>query len=66
MARRRAARSIAADLRLDNRDDMLARIGVAPHDAEAWADSRVLLAAWEKFGDEVWPMLRGPFAAAIW
>ena len=57
---------IAADLRLDNRDDMLARLGVAPRDADAWADSRVLLAAWEKFGDEVWPMLRGPFAAAIW
>ena len=26
----------------------------------------MLLAAWEKFGDDVWPMLRGPFAAAIW
>ena len=32
----------------------------------AWPDSRVLLAGWEKFGDDVWPMLRGPFAAAIW
>jgi asparagine synthase (glutamine-hydrolysing) len=26
----------------------------------------LLLAAWEKFGDAVWPLLRGPFAAAIW
>ncbi len=58
--------SITADLRLDNRDDILSRIGVAPHNAEAWPDSRVLLAAWEKFGDDVWPLLRGPFAAAIW
>ena len=57
---------ITADLRLDNRDDVLARIGVAPQDAAAWADSRVLLAAWEKLGDDIWPMLRGPFAAAIW
>ena len=32
----------------------------------SWPDSRVLLSAWEKFGDAVWPMLRGPFAAAIW
>ena len=56
---------IAADLRLDNRDDMLARIGVAPQDAAAWPDSRVLLSGWEKLGDAVWPMLRGPFAAAI-
>ena len=58
--------AIAADLRLDNREDVLARIGVAPHAADAWSDARVLLAAWEKFGDEVWPLLRGPFAAAIW
>ena len=57
---------ITADLRLDNRDDMLMRIGVAPQDALTWADSRVLLTAWEKFGDAIWPMLRGPFAAAIW
>ena len=32
----------------------------------AWPDSRVLLSAWERLGDAVWPMLRGPFAAAIW
>jgi asparagine synthase (glutamine-hydrolysing) len=57
---------ITADVRLDNRDDVLARIGVAPLDAMAWADSRVLLTAWEKLGDAVWPMLRGPFAVAIW
>jgi asparagine synthase (glutamine-hydrolysing) len=57
---------ITADLRLDNRDEVLARLGVASQDGMAWPDSRVLLAAWEKFGDEVWATLRGPFAAAIW
>ena len=57
---------ITADLRLDNRDDVLARIGVAPQDAMAWPDSRVLLTAWEKLGDDLWPTLRGPFAVAIW
>jgi asparagine synthase (glutamine-hydrolysing) len=57
---------IAADIRLDNRDDMLARIGVAASEATAWPDSRVLLAAWEKLGDDLWPLIRGPFAAAIW
>ena len=57
---------IAADLRLDNRDDLLARIGVARQAAATWPDSRVLLAAWEKLGDAVWPLLRGPFAVAIW
>jgi asparagine synthase (glutamine-hydrolysing) len=58
--------TITADLRLDNRDDMLARLGVAAVDAMAWSDSRVLLAAWERLGDSLWAMLNGPFAAAIW
>jgi asparagine synthase (glutamine-hydrolysing) len=57
---------ITADVRLDNRDDVLARIGIAPPDAMAWPDSRLLLAGWEKLGDDLWPMLRGPFAVAIW
>jgi asparagine synthase (glutamine-hydrolysing) len=57
---------ITADVRLDNRDDVLARIDIAPQDAVTWPDSRVLLAAWDKLGDAIWPMLRGPFAAAIW
>jgi asparagine synthase (glutamine-hydrolysing) len=57
---------ITADVRLDNRDDVLARLGIAPQEALAWPDSRVVLAAWEKLGDAVWPMLHGPFAVAIW
>jgi asparagine synthase (glutamine-hydrolysing) len=57
---------ITADLRLDNRGDMLDRLGVSPREAAGWPDSRVVLAAWDAFGDRVWPMLRGPFAVAIW
>jgi asparagine synthase (glutamine-hydrolysing) len=57
---------ITADVRLDNRDDVLARIGISRQEASAWADSRVLMTGWEKLGDEIWPMLRGPFAVAIW
>lgn len=56
---------ITADLRLDNRDELLGRIGVTPQDSRAWPDSRVLLTAWEKFGHELWRTLRGPFAVAI-
>src|SRR5580704_11098294 len=62
----RSGALMTADLRLDNRDDVLAKIGIAPQEAVAWADSRVVLTAWEKLGDRVWPLLRGPFAAAIW
>jgi len=57
---------ITADLRLDNRDELLARIGISGREVTEWPDSRVLLKGWEKFGDDIWPMLRGPFAAAIW
>jgi asparagine synthase (glutamine-hydrolysing) len=57
---------ITADLRLDNRDDMLARLGLSRQEAMTWPDSRIVLSAWERFGDNVWPMLRGPFAIAIW
>jgi asparagine synthase (glutamine-hydrolysing) len=57
---------ITADVRIDNRDDILARLGIAPQSARIWADSRILLMAWEKFGDSVWSMLHGPFAVAIW
>jgi asparagine synthase (glutamine-hydrolysing) len=57
---------IAADLRLDNRDELIARIDMAKIATQDWPDARVLLAAWEKLGDDVWPLLRGPFAAAIW
>lgn len=57
---------ITADLRIDNRDEVLGRISTAPPEARHWADSRLLLAAWEELGDDIWPLLRGPFAVAIW
>lgn len=56
---------ITADLRLDNRQDFLAQIGAAARDAMAWPDARIVLTAWEKFGDDIWSKLRGPFAVAI-
>jgi len=57
---------MTADLRLDNRDEILDRLGVSIASAVAWPDSRVLLSAWEQFGDSIWRTLRGPFAVAIW
>lgn len=57
---------IIADLQLDNRDELLARIGIGRPEATEWSNSRLLLTAWEKFGNGLWPMLCGPFAVAIW
>jgi len=56
---------ITADLRLDNREDLLRDLGVSAGEALAWPDSRVVLSSWEKFGDAIWAKLRGPFAVAI-
>lgn len=64
--RGRSGAMITADVRLDNRDDVLARTATAPRDAMEWSDARVLLTAWEKLGDDIWSKLRGPFAVAIW
>ena len=57
---------ITADIRLDNRDDVLTRVGIPRSQASQWSDSRVLLAAWEIMGDDIWSILRGPFTVAIW
>lgn len=57
---------ITADLRIDNRGEVLDRLGVDRRTAANWPDSRLLLFAWEKFGDRVFALLRGPFAVAIW
>lgn len=57
---------ITADVRLDNRDELVARFGIARREAMEWPDSRLLLAGWEKIGNDIWPILRGPFVVAIW
>lgn len=64
--RGRSGASITADLRLDNRNDLLGRMGIMPHDAIVMSDAHLLLMAWERFGDAIWEKLRGPFAVAIW
>jgi len=57
---------ITADLRIDNRDELLGRLSLNRHLVADWSDARLLLFAWEKVGDRIFSMLRGPFAVAIW
>jgi asparagine synthase (glutamine-hydrolysing) len=57
---------ITADARLDNREVVLSRIGIRSGEADTWSDSRVILTAWDLLGNRLWPILRGPFAVAIW
>jgi asparagine synthase (glutamine-hydrolysing) len=57
---------LVADLRLDNRNELVAALGLDAQQAAFSPDSAIALAAWEKWGDEAWARLRGPFAAAVW
>jgi asparagine synthase (glutamine-hydrolysing) len=61
-----AGTMITADLRIDNRDELLDRLSLDRHHVTDWSDARLLLFAWEKVGDRIFAMLRGPFAVAIW
>ncbi|HEX7695227.1 MAG TPA: asparagine synthase-related protein [Sphingomonas sp.] len=57
---------LVADLRLDNREDLGAALGMAEADLAELPDSEVLLAAWRRWGDDCARHLLGDFAFAIW
>jgi asparagine synthase (glutamine-hydrolysing) len=56
--------ALVADIRLDNRDELLATLGIGADAARMMADSQVLLAAIEKWGDRTVEHLVGDFAYA--
>jgi asparagine synthase (glutamine-hydrolysing) len=57
---------MVADLRLDNRDELIAALGLNRERALDAADSAIVLAAWEKWGNDAFSRLRGPFAIVVW
>ncbi len=57
---------LVADLRLDNREELAAELGIAADALAAMPDSEVLLAAWRRWGDDCARHLLGDFAFAIW
>jgi len=57
---------LVADLRLDNREELGATLGIADTDLATLPDSEVLLAAWRHWGDDCARHLLGDFAFAIW
>lgn len=57
---------LVADVRLDNRDDLLARLGYAGPQGAVLSDANVLLLAFEQWGVEFLDHLNGDFALAIW
>jgi asparagine synthase (glutamine-hydrolysing) len=57
---------LVADLRLDNREELAAKLGIADGDLSALPDSEMLLAAWRRWGNDCAAHLLGDFAFAIW
>jgi asparagine synthase (glutamine-hydrolysing) len=58
---------LIADVRLDNRDDLLARLpGLLPLDHASVSDGDLILAAYDAWGVEALPRLLGDFALVLW
>ncbi|WP_127089103.1 asparagine synthetase B family protein [Aquabacter cavernae] len=57
---------LVADMRLDNRPELAARLGIDAADAARLADSDLLLRAWEKWEQEAPHHLVGDYAFAVW
>lgn len=57
--------SVCADIELHNRQELYSRLGVG-REAHTWSDSRVLIAAFEKWGEECAHHLLGEFSFAVW
>ena len=57
---------LVADLRLDNREELAATLGIADAALATMPDSEMLLAAWRHWGDDCARHLLGDFTFAIW
>lgn len=55
-----------ADLRLDNRAELGAGLGISSPDLARLADADILLSAWEKWGAEALQRIYGDYAFALW
>ena len=59
-------RVLVADVRLDNRDDLLAALGINAGDGRSMSDAGVLMAALDRWDDDAVDRLHGDFAFALW
>lgn len=57
---------LVADVRLDNRDELIATLGIAGDAARMMSDAQVLLAAIEKWDEDTVDHIAGDFAYAYW
>ncbi|HEX6308288.1 MAG TPA: asparagine synthase-related protein [Longimicrobiales bacterium] len=57
---------VVADTRIDNRDEVTARLGIAARDAAGLSDAALVLAAWQHWQHECPRHLVGDFTFAVW
>ena len=57
---------LVADVRLDNRAELVDALGLALAEARSMADSAILMLCWERWGEAMLDRLAGPFALALW
>jgi asparagine synthase (glutamine-hydrolysing) len=58
--------ALVADVRIDNREQIAAGLGIAGADARRLCDSELLMRAYLKWGEELLQRLVGDFAFALW
>jgi len=58
--------TLAADLRLDNRDELCAALGIGSEEAHILADAAILMRALERWEESAVERLVGDFAFAAW
>jgi asparagine synthase (glutamine-hydrolysing) len=58
--------TLVADVRLDNRDELVAALGLPAHDAAQSCDAAVLLEGLDRWGEAALDRLVGDFAFALW
>lgn len=57
---------LVADLRLDNREDLAAELGISAAQGKTTCDAALLLAAFERWDEDCCARLVGDFAFAVW
>jgi asparagine synthase (glutamine-hydrolysing) len=62
----RGVTALVADIRLDNRAELAAELGLSTQRAAEMADSDMLLAAWQQWGEGCVDHLSGAFSFAVW
>lgn len=57
---------LVADVRLDNRDELITQLAMDRDRASVISDAAMLMAAFERWGDRFLPRILGDYALALW